>query len=935
MRATTCGRRALPLAACLALAAAQQDWLLVPQGAAAVSTLTPWRSGALAGLALSNGLVTRLFVTNASGAAAFATWDLRSMLDSGSGDGDGSSNGDDGGESLLRGLSPEATLACAACAAPRGAQPGPGDAFRLVSNSSAATGGDCAMVGHGDGTSLEACEASCWAQGACNVVNFAAATTAGDGSGDVQARGADGLVSRRRRRQPRSGAGAGAGDCVLRVCANALAPALSPMAGYAVYATPAVAASNSTRIGGVVAAGGRDLSSGPFLNRTDLDAPGVLLPDPAAAAFALVSVVSGPTEARFNWTPGSRGADPSIPWPPPGLRLTATFTAASGPWAGVTAAVVYEIFDGIPLISKWVELSGVAGATTVVLDAVTVEDLALNPPFSPIASAAYAGQSADFADGVPLFPGAGKLLAVSDLQYGVTVSRTNDVVSRGGGAAGSTQPRLTAGDDAGLALPLAGAAFDSMRLYELVLDDGPESGATVSLYPSSETYWGCTLGPCVPGAGTPFEGGMSERRGLAMRRFLLAVAPQVAESPLQYHLVASDSASVRAACDQMAAVGWEMLVMSYGSGADVESDDPAYLARVAGDVAYCRAKSVEVGAYDLIGWTRDPGRGWSALSPGGGDSGDACFVSPWADFLQDHVLNFAKVTGLSNFESDGPYAGYSCSNASHGHTEANSIQLQSRRMAQFYRALRNAGVHINAPDSWFTAGINKMGVGYNEGTSRLPRREGSLIIRQVIYDATYYTLPSAAWSFLPLSGCGSPDCEYEPVSQNLGDFEVALSAHLAYGISAFLYQGTTLYDTPEAAALLSKWSSFFRAFSALLATGDLVHVRRPSGQGLDAVLHAKSGRAVPGLVAIWNPTDEDVVNGTLVVPLYYTGITSASALVTWEPWPASGGSSGGAAAAPHVPPPLTAPLDWRRRVTLTGIAVPARSMTWATVVAAA
>ncbi len=234
----------------------------------------------------------------------------------------------------------------------------------------------------------------------------------------------------------------------------------------------------------------------------------------------------------------------------------------------------------------------------------------------------------------------------------------------------------------------------------------------------------------------------------------------------------------------------------------------------------------------------------------------------------------------------------------------------------------------------------------NEGTSRLPRREGSLIIRQVIYDATYYTLPSAAWSFLPLSGCGSPDCEYEPVSENLGDFEVALSAHLALGVSAFLYQGTTLYDSPVAAALLSKWSSFFRAFSALLATGDLIHVRRPSGQGIDAVLHAKSGRAVPGLVCIWNPTDSDVVNGTLVVPLYYTGITSANALVTWEPWPASsaagGGSGGGggaaaaaAAAAPHVPPPLTAPLDWRRRVTLTGIAVPARSMTWATVVAAA
>lgn len=195
----------------------------------------------------------------------------------------------------------------------------------------------------------------------------------------------------------------------------------------------------------------------------------------------------------------------------------------------------------------------------------------------------------------------------------------------------------------------------------------------------------------MPGSGTPFEGGINERRGLAMRRFLLAFAPQVAESPLQYHLVASDSASIRAACDQMASVGWEMLVLSYGSGADVESSDPAYLARVAGDVAYCKAEGVEVGAYDLIGWTRDPGRGWAALDAAGHDTGNACMSSGWGDWLQGQMLAFGAATGLSNVETDGPYAGYACSNASHGHTEANSVQLQSRKMAQLYTALRNAG----------------------------------------------------------------------------------------------------------------------------------------------------------------------------------------------------------------------------------------------------
>ncbi len=62
-------------------------------------------------------------------------------------------------------------------------------------------------------------------------------------------------------------------------------------------------------------------------------------------------------------------------------------------------------------------------------------------------------------------------------------------------------------------------------------------------------------------------------------------------------MTASDSGSIRAACDDMAATGYEMLVLSYGSGFNVESTDPAYIAQMASDIAYCRAKTpgIEVG----------------------------------------------------------------------------------------------------------------------------------------------------------------------------------------------------------------------------------------------------------------------------------------------------------------------------------------------------
>ena len=41
---------------------------------------------------------------------------------------------------------------------------------------------------------------------------------------------------------------------------------------------------------------------------------------------------------------------------------------------------------------------------------------------------------------------------------------------------------------------------------------------------------------------------------------------------------------------------------------------------------------IEVGAYDLIGWTRDPGRGWYAEGGAG-----ACWASGWRDWLGGQV----------------------------------------------------------------------------------------------------------------------------------------------------------------------------------------------------------------------------------------------------------------------------------------------------------
>ena len=575
------------LIAAAAAAAASSDWLLA--AARAPATASPFALGALTGVTLSNGLLSATLVTS----PFFGLWDLASHLDQ------------PAGESLLRALGAEAVLTCAGACAARPPSPPP---FRLIANDSAATGPDCAFVGQGNSTSLGACEASCWQQPTCTTINWGSS---------------------------------GAPDCVLRACASPLAPALSPYPGFQVLS--ALAPSARAPLGSVVAGPslGRSVTAGPYLNRTGLADAGALAADPASP-FEFLALTQAPMDAPFDWLPGARGSDASLPWPPPGLRLVASFAGLQGSaWAGVLVNVSYALYDGMPLLGKWVDVACPAASCSVVLDGVQVASLALNPGFSPVATSAYPGNAEDVPSGTPVFPGTGRLTALTSLQYGVHAQHSNDVVTAGGDA-GSTQPRLTVGDDAGLALALggpSGAPFASVRLYLLLHDEAGEQGVAVPLYPSSETYWGCTLGPCaVPGSGTPLEGTFTERRGLALRRFLLAVAPQVAEAPLQYHLAVSDSASVRAACDQMAAVGWEMLVLSYGSGFDVESTDPAYLARVAADVAYCRGKGIEVGGYDV-----------SRGEKGGGGQGarlallaEAAHHAPCARAGNTHTLPHAR-----------------------------------------------------------------------------------------------------------------------------------------------------------------------------------------------------------------------------------------------------------------------------------------------------
>jgi hypothetical protein len=204
-----------------------------------------------------------------------------------------------------------------------------------------------------------------------------------------------------------------------------------------------------------------------------------------------------------------------------------------------------------------------------------------------------------------------------------------------------------------------------------------------------------------------------ERSGLMRRRVTRLLGVAALETPLFFHLSDSSSGAFRAAVDQLADVGFEMVIYSFGSGFDFESTDPAYQQQVAQNVQYARSRGVEVGAYDLVCLDRDVGATWNQIGADGKYGGNACFASGWESWLLKQMESFMNVTGISMVETDGPYGGEACYATAHGgHANAAaSMYYQNLFQSSMFSRFRALGVFINQPDNYFMQGGSKTGIG--------------------------------------------------------------------------------------------------------------------------------------------------------------------------------------------------------------------------------
>ena len=373
-----------------------------------------------------------------------------------------------------------------------------------------------------------------------------------------------------------------------------------------------------------------------------------------------------------------------------------------------------------------------------------------------------------------------------------------------------------------------------------------------------------------------------QRRGLMLKQMYRTIAPWTTQNPIFMHLVSKNDQEVINAIDQCVATGYEAVILSFGSHLEMEDTTAANLNRWKALAKYAHDHKILLGGYSLFSSRRisdeDDVVDIKTGKPGGAFFGNApCFGSKWGLAYRDKIKNFFSYTGFDIWENDGPYPGDVCASTKHpGHLGYDDSQWKQMEIQKgLYHSLNESGVYINAPDWYFLDGTHKIALGYREVNFSLPRPQQKIINRQNIHDGTLEKIPSMAWGFVPLTKYqgGGPEAVLEPLSEHLNDYEQLMMQYYGAGVQA-CYRGPRLYDTETTRQMVAKTILWYKKYRNIL-NADMIQLRRADGRDWDGWLHVNPALAQKGLMMLFNPTQVPITR-TIALPLYYTGLSKTA-----------------------------------------------------------
>lgn len=544
---------------------------------------------------------------------------------------------------------------------------------------------------------------------------------------------------------------------------------------------------------------------------------------------------------QTRWIPGSQ-------WQATGKELILTFSHPAPSLAGVVVEIHYEIYDHLPLMNKWLEVKN-EGSEEFRIDHFTSEIIAhpeknnyVDEPSRWDLPNLYLENDYAFG-GFTYVESPNAINWEKDPEYTSQVNwemKTPCILK--------SQPAV--GPDYGLK---PGESFESFRTYLLALD-----------------------------------GDDRERNGLSIRKMYRTLAPWITENPIFMHLTTTKTSKVKEAIDQCKETGYEMVILSFGSGLNMEDLSEKNIGKFRELADYAHEQGIQLGGYSLFS-SRKIGPESDVIDletgkPGGAKFLNApCGLSDWGIDYYDKIGQFMELTGFDVLEHDGPYPGDFCASGSHpGHEGYGDSQWKQWRQASgFYKKLRSKGIYMNLPDIYHLAGSNKIGIGYREVNWSLPREQQILLGRQNIYDGTWLKPPSMAWTFVPLTQYhgGGAAATLEPLADHLPEYEAHMVQNYGSGVQA-CYRGPRLYDTEETKELVIKQIQHYKQHRDIL-NADIIHLRRPDGRDWDGILHVDPGLETKGYALLYNPTGEEIIR-VIDLPLYYTGLSESATIAVGD-----------------------------------------------------
>lgn len=526
-------------------------------------------------------------------------------------------------------------------------------------------------------------------------------------------------------------------------------------------------------------------------------------------------------------------------WDPKGKELIFTL---EGPdeLKGVKVELHYEIYDGAPIIGKWLVVLNESGRT-VNLDKFTLEELAIVEYETDV-------------DHVPASPDERKIHVESDfaqVSCGTTFWEED--------------PRYTTQVNYGLNTPC---------LLVSRLPYGPDE--TLEPGGSFESYRNWIM---------PYDSEERERKGLELKRFRTILAPWTTENPIFLHCTTTDPEKLKIAIGQCAETGYEMVIMSFGSGLNMEDESEENIAKFKEYVDYAHSKGIEIGGYSLLAsrWISEE---VDIINPETGKRGgmtfgsSPCLSSEWGHDYFRKIQRFFERTGMDFFEHDGSYSGDPCASTSHAfHKGLADSQWKQRKMLEnLYKWMRSRDIYMNVPDDGtLLIGSTKGFIGYREVNWSLPRDRQIILGRQNIYDGTWKKVPTASWTFTPLVQYhgGGAAATLEPLDEHLDAYKAHMIQNYGSGVQS-CYRGFRLYDTERTKQAVIEVVNWYKAYRDILCS-DLIHLRRPDGRDWDGIMHVNPTLEEKGFVMLYNPTDEEITR-TITLPLYYTGLSKKAVI---------------------------------------------------------